>query len=74
MKNDARCTPATSPLPIPANAEPERMISIQTILVALEAIKMVYRGDNIVWLQEHGREKEYTRAMDELEDASEQTK
>lgn len=43
-------------------------ISPETIKVALEAVKMVYKF-NAAWLQVHGREKEYTRAMDELEAA-----
>lgn len=43
-------------------------ISAETIKVALEAVKLVYKF-NVAWLQTQGREKEYTRAMDELEAA-----
>lgn len=40
-------------------------VSAETVRVSLEAVKMVYQN-NVVWLQIHGREKEYTDAMDEL--------
>lgn len=40
-------------------------VSAETVRVALEAVKMVYQN-NVAWLQIHGREQEYTAAMDEL--------
>lgn len=45
-------------------------VSIETLKLAQEAVHLVYDA-NIAWLQIHGREAEYTKAMDELEVALE---
>ena len=59
-----RCTNHTPKIRL---VPPEKKISVTktTLRVAQEAVKMTY-ASHVGWLQKHGREKEYTQAIDEL--------